>query len=232
MSSDWVEPARHAIDAATRAFLGDALTLTDADCREPSLLPGWSRGHVMTHVADHATALALALEGTLAGELRTIFAGRDRDADIEAGADRTALELLTHVDSSAHVLSDVLAQFGPDQWDNEVKLRSGGTITAADALQLRLTEVAIHHIDLDLGYTVDDLDPAAADLMLRWVVRRLSSKDDVPNVTLRADTGERYELGSGGVEVTGDVQQLLGWVTQRTPQPKVDGASGIEPPKL
>ncbi len=232
MNPEWVETARYATDAATRAFLGDALPLTDEDCRAPSLLPGWTRGHVLTHVAEHASALAEALEGALVGEAREIFAGRDRDADIEAGAGRTALELLTHVDSTAHLLADTYAKFAPDQWDNEVSLRDGTRITAGDSLRLRLTEVAIHHVDLDLGHTVDDIDPVAAELILQWVTRRLPAKGPLPDVTLVADSGERYDLGAGGPEVTGRAQQLIGWLTNRVADAEVAGAEGIQMPKL
>ncbi|MEV7393377.1 maleylpyruvate isomerase N-terminal domain-containing protein, partial [Streptomyces sp. NPDC091215] len=42
------------INAATGHLLETAARFTDADVRAPSLLPGWSRGHVLTHVARNA----------------------------------------------------------------------------------------------------------------------------------------------------------------------------------
>ncbi|GAA1883857.1 maleylpyruvate isomerase N-terminal domain-containing protein [Actinomadura bangladeshensis] len=38
------------ITAATQALLATAARLDDADVRGPSLLPDWTRGHVLTHV--------------------------------------------------------------------------------------------------------------------------------------------------------------------------------------
>ena len=57
---------------ASAARLGaDADSLTDRQAREPSRLPGWSRGHVLTHLARSADAyrwmLALARTGTAPG---------------------------------------------------------------------------------------------------------------------------------------------------------------------
>lgn len=43
------------IDAATEHLLHTAARFTDADVRAPSLLPDWSRGHVLTHLAATPT---------------------------------------------------------------------------------------------------------------------------------------------------------------------------------
>ena len=43
-----------AIDAATGQLLETAARFTDAEVHEPSLLPNWSRGHVLTHLARNA----------------------------------------------------------------------------------------------------------------------------------------------------------------------------------
>ncbi|MFI9324466.1 maleylpyruvate isomerase N-terminal domain-containing protein [Kitasatospora aureofaciens] len=40
--------------AATGLLLRTAARLCDAGVRAPSLLPGWSRGHVLTHLARNA----------------------------------------------------------------------------------------------------------------------------------------------------------------------------------
>jgi uncharacterized protein (TIGR03083 family) len=39
------------IDHATQRLLDDARTIPEADLRAPSLLPGWTRAHVLAHVA-------------------------------------------------------------------------------------------------------------------------------------------------------------------------------------
>src|SRR5678816_1103084 len=47
----------HEVDRATQRFLDSAADLTDANLAEPSLLPGWTRAHVMAHVARNADSL-------------------------------------------------------------------------------------------------------------------------------------------------------------------------------
>ncbi|WP_317621021.1 maleylpyruvate isomerase N-terminal domain-containing protein, partial [Streptomyces sp. CBMA123] len=88
--------------------------LTDGQAREPSLLPGWSRGHVLTHLARSADAyrwmFALARTGTAPGPradaaalARQLNEGAGRGAealvaDLRAGLDgllRDAAELPT-----------------------------------------------------------------------------------------------------------------------------------------
>ena len=79
---------------ATARFLGTLSDLTDEDVRAPSLLPGWTRAHVITHVARNADALCNVLHGAQAGELRAMYASQEqRDADVEAGAPRGAAAL-------------------------------------------------------------------------------------------------------------------------------------------
>ena len=55
-----MDEASHSLDriaAATERLLATADALTGDQVREPSLLPGWTRGHVLTHVARNADGL-------------------------------------------------------------------------------------------------------------------------------------------------------------------------------
>ena len=57
--------------------------------RRPSLLPGWSVGHVLTHLARNGDSVVWRLEGAALGELRDQYPGglEQRREDIDAGAD-------------------------------------------------------------------------------------------------------------------------------------------------
>ncbi|KIX77423.1 mycothiol maleylpyruvate isomerase, partial [Streptomyces sp. MBRL 601] len=69
------------LDEATARLLTVAGTLDDAALAEPSRLPGWTRGHVLSHLARNADALLNVMAG------RPMYASAEaRDADIEAGA--------------------------------------------------------------------------------------------------------------------------------------------------
>lgn len=52
---------------ATSRLLGTAAGLTDSQAREPSLLPCWSRGHVLSHLARNADGLTADPPGPLPG---------------------------------------------------------------------------------------------------------------------------------------------------------------------
>ena len=60
------------IDDATQRLLGTARLMTDEDVRQPSLLPGWTRGHVLAHLARNADALRNVLIGARAGQDRPV----------------------------------------------------------------------------------------------------------------------------------------------------------------
>ena len=62
------------IAAATGRLLTVAGTLTDAEVAEPSLLPGWTRGHVLTHLARNADGLANLLRWAGTGIETPVYA--------------------------------------------------------------------------------------------------------------------------------------------------------------
>ncbi|MEU6967194.1 maleylpyruvate isomerase N-terminal domain-containing protein [Kitasatospora aureofaciens] len=83
------------IRAATGLLLRTAARLCDADVRAPSLLPGWSRGHVLTHLARNADGGRRLLSWARTGVPTPEYPGlAERDARIEAGAGRGAAELV------------------------------------------------------------------------------------------------------------------------------------------
>lgn len=63
-----------------------ASQMTDEDCRGPSLLPGWSRGHVLAHWALNAEGQTRMLLAAMRGETEAQYPGGEaqREADIEA----------------------------------------------------------------------------------------------------------------------------------------------------
>src|SRR2546429_8775170 len=84
----------HSLDrlaAATDRVLATATALSDAQAREPSLLPGWSRGHVLTHIARNADGMVNLLHWARTGTQTPMYtSAQSRAADIEAGAGRPA----------------------------------------------------------------------------------------------------------------------------------------------
>ena len=86
------------IGEATDRLLASAAALTGARVREPSLLPGWTRGHVLTHVARNGDGLGNLLRWARPGTRTPMYASREaRRSDIEAGAGLCAADLAADV---------------------------------------------------------------------------------------------------------------------------------------
>ena len=83
---------------STDSVFADIDGLSDAQAREPSMLPGWSRGHVLTHLARNADAMVNLLTWARTGDETPMYPSREqRNADIEAGSGRPASDLVADV---------------------------------------------------------------------------------------------------------------------------------------
>ena len=138
------------------ATLGD---LDDDDARRPSLLPGWSVGHVLTHVARNADGMVHLVAWALTGVPTPMYPSVEaRAADIEAG-ERSAADLADDVRSSAVRLATAWAGWGrrPPRRGPPAAVRRAAAGSrpgpAREGARLRpAPEVEIHHVDLGLAY--------------------------------------------------------------------------------
>jgi maleylpyruvate isomerase len=202
--------------ASTR-FLGSLSDLTDEDMRAPSLLPGWSRGHIATHVARNADALCNLLHWAESGQERYMYASQEqRNADIEAGAGRSAHELRVDASASAGRLIQAINELDVRHEDNLVARAPGApTFPAREIATLRLVELEVHHADLGIGYTPDDWSADFSDLLLERV---MNDRADGPSMVLRStDTGGLWKYGvpGQGPSIQGRACDLAWWVVGR-----------------
>lgn len=202
---------------ATARYLEALTGLGDDDVRAPSHLPGWTRGHVITHVARNADALTNVLHGAQLGEVRAQYPSKEeRDADIEAGAGRSAAALLEDSVAAAGRWRQAVEQLHSANLDNLCERTPGGVTYPARRVGIsRRTEVEVHHADLDIGYAHRDWSPAFCDLVLSLVV---DDRADGPAMVLRAtDTGGLWKYGvkGQGPTIEGMACDLAWWVLGR-----------------
>ena len=151
------------VGEAHRALVGHLDEMSGgsgADARLPSLLPDWTRGHLLTHIARNADSFVRVLEAARRGEVVTQYAGgfTSRNADIEAGAPRDWAALVADVRSSAAALEEVFAT--QERWDLAMTNSSGESVPHGDLPNRRLREVLVHHADLgDDGFTPEQWPP-------------------------------------------------------------------------
>ena len=143
--------------AAHRALESAIAPLTDQRVRVPSLLPDWTVGHVLTHIARNADGVRAMLEGALRDEVAPQYPGGldQRTADIEAGAQRDAAAIVADVSLSNERLEAVWLAMTPAAWAGH-GLTVMGEAPCTDLPFRRWRETVVHLADAGLGYTWHD----------------------------------------------------------------------------
>jgi maleylpyruvate isomerase len=208
------------IAAATERLIATASRLTDEQVRAASPLPGWTRGHVLNHIARNADGLRDLLFGAKTGIALPQYPSQDvRNAEIEAGATRPASEIVTDLATSAAAFAAQAGELGREAWLAEVRGMRGPVHPAWFTLHRRLTEVEVHHVDLGAGYAPADWpEPFVADLFDR-VTADLAENEQCPSVMLvDSGTGRQYVIGAGAPPeraVSGPDHELAAWLIGR-----------------
>ncbi|MFG7940857.1 MULTISPECIES: maleylpyruvate isomerase family mycothiol-dependent enzyme [Streptomyces] len=206
------------VRTATEQLLHALMKLDSAEVTQPSQLPGWTRAHVLAHLARNADALVNVLAG------QPMYRSAEaRDADIERGAGSTLAELLDDVRRTASRLDTAFHGLTEEDWKRTVTLRNGVTDLASALPFRRWVEVELHHVDLGIGYTLEDLPGTFLDRELTTLARRFASHPDVPEaIELRAEDGRVWHTGAEPREgepplvVAGSPSALVGWLAGRT----------------
>ncbi|CAM5363119.1 maleylpyruvate isomerase family mycothiol-dependent enzyme [Streptomyces xanthochromogenes] len=211
---------------ATERLLTAAAALDNASVAEPSRLPGWSRGHVLAHIARNADALVNVLAG------RPMYASAEtRDADIDRDAPRALDVQLADVRDSAAGFQAEGER--PADWSRTVELRNGVTDSAARVPFRRLVEVELHHVDLGIGYELEDLPEDFVRRETDFLADRFAGHKDVPPIALSDDAGRTWTTGGGAeggpVQVSGPAADLMGWLAGRRDGAALKATGGTLP---
>jgi maleylpyruvate isomerase len=232
----------HSLDrlaAATDRVGATATALSDAQAREPSLLPGWSRGHVLTHIARNADGMVNLLRWARTGTQTPMYASAEsRAADIEAGAGRPAADLAADVRESAAALAAEAASMPGDAWTAQVRALHGPPFPALGVLERRLSEVEIHHVDVAAGYSPADWPGDFVSEALPRVAGSFAGRDDVPPCVARAEGAKDSfrlgpeQAGTPAVIINGPPADLLAWLLGRGDGARLTLARGDALPEL
>jgi maleylpyruvate isomerase len=214
------------------AALSGAQALDDQAARAPSGLPGWSRGHVLTHLARNADGLCNLVEWAETGQPHPMYPSMQaREADIEAGAARPASELVADLAAASRRIEERLSGLAGPALDALVEMGPMRIPTrAVELVSMRVREVEIHYVDLTIGYWPADWSRGFVDRTLRQLVPRFASQGAVPVDRLVAtDTGGGWAFSpasTGAGELAGPAHSLLGWLTGRI-RPEGAAAAGL-----
>jgi maleylpyruvate isomerase len=208
------------VDAATERLLDSLAGLSDEEAHASSRLPGWTRGHVITHLARSADGMGNLMTWAATGVETPMYVEPDgRNADIEAGAGRPASELVADVRAASQRWSERAAALPADAWTATIRRRPHlAPEPAANLLTGRLFEVEFHHVDLGLPYTFADSPPDVVESALRSTQRRLAVTE--PFVAQASDAGWTIafpgDAPAAAPVIEGTAAALLSWLTGRS----------------
>ena len=198
--------------AAHQRLLADLDGRDDEWCRGESVLPSWTRGHVLTHLArnaeSHARMFAAAGESREAEQYEGGSAARN--AAIESGHARSAKDLVADVRRTIYMLESAWSSATPAAWSGHgIKSHSGGArVKISDLVFMRWRETEVHHADLHASVSFADWSPdyVRRDLdyqVMQWRARKPMGLTVLPEEALKLAPHDRLAWLLGRLDVDG-----------------------------
>ena len=195
--------------AAHALLLGALRELDDGTCAGPSLLPGWSVGHVLTHLARNADSHVVMLRAANRGEVAAQYPGgaAQRSADIDAGAAHPAAAQLADLAAASDRLEATWTAMTDDGWQG-VGEAFAGSVPVRDLPFRRWREVTLHHSDLGIGFDCCDWPPEYVRLELgrmtmQWASRKPMGLTTLPPAAVALPDAQRVAWLTGRLVVDG-----------------------------
>lgn len=202
--------------------------LTDAQARRPATLPGWTVGHVLTHLARNADANTGMVQGAQRGEIYPQYPGgtAQREGDIAAGQGRPAAELVADLTSAHQRLEAAWASTSEDVWATGLARTTAALRAVAHTVYLRWREAEVHLVDVGLAELGGpDWDGLSAEYVnVEWAEMTAILPRRVPEgMALFLIPGDRpsrvYGSGDNVVKVEASAPHILQYLLGRGGDP-------------
>ncbi|MFW0775537.1 maleylpyruvate isomerase family mycothiol-dependent enzyme [Paenarthrobacter nitroguajacolicus] len=187
--------------------------MDESSVSEPSELPGWTRGHVLAHLAGISNAMARQLEYARRGETIELYDGGmdGRNKAIELAAGHSLARHTASVTTSLGAAIPAFDALGPDDWQARIAYRDGTVFDGGLALWRELT---IHASDLRLGFGPETWSRMFCEHLIGFLEAR------VPHTykfVLQPTGLPQLSLGSGGtsIAITGMLTDIAAWLAGR-----------------
>jgi maleylpyruvate isomerase len=215
-----LETVRAWMKEGTSLFDAQVRGLRDEQLRRRSLLPMWTRTHVIAHVARNADALGNLLSWARTGiETPMYESAAQREADIEDAAAQAPEALRFDLDDAVARFAKAVDTLPASAWTVEVRTRTGRAIPAAEVLWMRCREVWVHAVDLSSGASFADFPEALVAALLQDVTDGFTARPDCGGIELVAtDSAGRWAIGprqADEIVVQGPAHELLEWLIGR-----------------
>src|SRR5665648_265254 len=214
-SAHTLEVLRARVTRIDRLVLDVVGRVTDAQVTEPSPLPGWTRGHLLAHIAGTGAAAARQIEVAVAnGDLLDYYDGgvAGRNAVIEALAGDSASEHIARVTTTVRRIEAAADAATPRILGRVTGVRGR---PVSGVLEMWWREAGVHVVDLDLGVDHTAWDAELCEHLFGYLESRVRPGTQLELVA--TDRGDRRLLGAGGDRVTvrGPATALAAWLAGR-----------------
>ncbi len=203
------------LGAAADTLAAKTAKLNDDDVRAATELPGWTRGHVLAHVANVADAVARQVEYAVRGESIEFYDGGagGRTQAIEMAAGNPAAEHQAKLDAGLARVLSALAGLDGDQWKLPISYRNGTVYDGALALW---RELVIHLSDLDVGRGAETWSKEFCLYLVSFLSARVPEGTRLVLLPL-ALPAITVGDGENTVSVQGMLTDIAAWLAGRTP---------------
>lgn len=199
--------------------------LSDSDLDADTLLPGWTRRHLLAHIGYNAAALCRLMDWATTGQESPMYAGTEqRGREIAEGATLTPAALRNLFDHTVARLDEKWRNAPESAWSAEVRTAQGRTVPAAETVWMRTREVWIHAVDLDNGGRFGDFPDTVSESLITDIVGMWQKKSTGAGIVV--DVTERAPLvvdsaAAMRTTVRGTLPAVVRWASGR-------GADGVD----
>ncbi|MEU9414999.1 maleylpyruvate isomerase family mycothiol-dependent enzyme [Streptomyces sp. NPDC048272] len=207
------------LTASAGHLLRTVEVLTTEQIRAASLLPDWTRAHVLVHLARGADSRLRLLTTARGGtDLPQYPDEATRAGEIRQGVLRDTESIRVDLRTSLGELLSAIAEHPAEAWDVPVRWLGGGLRPVRGVLWSLLRELEVHHVDLATSYVPADWLAAFVTRELRNTVSGLKGDPAMPPVRISADeeASQRDAGGGPGPLVSGPAADILAWLTGRS----------------
>ncbi|KDN73104.1 hypothetical protein DF19_06120 [Streptomyces olindensis] len=213
-------------------FLSCLKQVDDARLEGPSLLPGWTGKHLLSHVGHNARALARLAHWAATGEPTPMYPDASaRAEEIELGATWPAVQLRDFVVEEQNGLVSALGNITESGWQAPVVTAQGRTVPAGTIPWLRSREVWIHACDLPSGGNFADFPDDFTEALIDDVLTRRRTAQHLELDVRITDRGMSTGYGAD-ICVQGSATDLARWLTRGHASPNLRTATGGTLPDL
>ena len=221
----------------TAYFAQRLAELSDNDFGGDTLLPGWSRRHVVAHVGYNAAALCRLMDWAVTGVETPMYESvEQRGREISEGATLDPAALRNLFDHTVARLDEKWRHHPASAWSAQVRTAQGRLVPASETAWMRTREVWIHAVDLANGGRFADfpavvLNSLLADIVGMWRQKYLGDGlvlaiDGCPPIAVQEDSPTsttvsgtlagiaRWAAGRGtiGADIEGDLDVPPRWL--------------------